>query len=286
MGGGWLLVAITTTSSGRTRRPRKAWPAHCASPGSSCSRPSERSSSAWCSAARVVNPAATAPRWRTAPRGPWWSAAGRSHSRPGTGRTRSRRTCRQDSRPATPSTRPATSAPGSSPGWPAGARSPYRASTTISGYRSWGRSSAACWARSSTTSSSATCSATAASQKLPGLRPRAAPSRRSQRPPERQHPRQRRLTQNPQQLPPGSAPRHVIAKTLADDHFRSATRFGNPGADTAEAKATILTPTSLEQADPYAHHPQHRSVHQQRHHLAHRIQRSVGDHRHPGQAGP
>ena len=34
----------------------KAWPAHGASPGSSCSRPLERSSSAWPSAARVVNP--------------------------------------------------------------------------------------------------------------------------------------------------------------------------------------------------------------------------------------
>jgi glycerol uptake facilitator protein len=60
-------------------------------------------------------------------------------------------------------------------GSPAGARSPYQASTTISGCRSWDHSSAACWARSSTTSSSVTCCATAASRRLPGSRPRAAP---------------------------------------------------------------------------------------------------------------
>ena len=50
----------------------------------------------------------------------------------------------------------ATSAHGSSPGWPAGARSPSPGSTTTSGSRSWARSSAACSARSSTTCSWAT----------------------------------------------------------------------------------------------------------------------------------
>src|SRR6266699_1002040 len=82
------------------------------------------------------------------------------------------------------STRPATSARACWPGSPGGARSPYLASTTTCGCRSWGRSSAAWSACSSTISSSATCCVPAARRRPSRSRPRAAPSRRRRKLPD------------------------------------------------------------------------------------------------------